>query len=114
MHYAILIYGCEGGAAAELPPADYQQYNVALATAGVMRGGARLAPTDTATSVRTRGGRRTVVDGPAVVAAEQLAGFYLIDVPDLDAALEWAARCPGAAAGTVEVRSLPAASLSSR
>ena len=69
-----------------------------------MRGGAGLTPTGAATTVRTRGGQKTVHDGPFAETREQLGGFYLIDVPDLDAALEWAKRLPLSADGSVEVR----------
>ena len=56
--------------------------------------------------MRIREGKTNVVNGPYAEAKEQLAGYYLIDVPDMDSALSWAARCPGASAGTVEVRPL--------
>ena len=56
--------------------------------------------------MRVADGKTQVLDGPYAEAKEQLGGYYLIDVPDLDAALAWAARCPGAAHGTIEVRPL--------
>ena len=61
-----------------------------------------------ATSVRLRGGKRQITDGPYAETTEQLGGYYIIDVPDLDAALAWAARCPGASHGTMEVRPIMA------
>ena len=79
-------------------------YTRALQEAGVMVGGAVLHPAGTATTVRLRGGRRDVQDGPYADTKEELGGYYLVEVADLDAALEWAARNPAAAAGAVEVR----------
>ena len=64
----------------------------------------RLAPTSAASTVRVRDGEEVVTDGPFAETKEQLGGYYLIDVADLDAALAWAARCPGASHGVVEVR----------
>jgi hypothetical protein len=69
-----------------------------------MRGGNALVPTFSATTVRVRDGRRDVQDGPYADTKEQLGGYYVIDVPDLDAALEWAAKNPAASTGAVEVR----------
>ena len=71
---------------------------------GVGVGGNRLRPTTEATTVRVKNGKSEVLDGPYADTKEQLAGYYLIDVPDLDAALSWASRCPGASNGTMEVR----------
>ncbi len=81
-------------------------YTKALLDAGVMVGGAALRPSHTATTIRLSEGRRDLHDGPYAETKEQLGGFYLIDVPDLDAALEWAARNPAASLGAVEVRPL--------
>jgi hypothetical protein len=75
-----------------------------MVAAGVFVGGAPLKDTGTATTVRLKDGRRLVQDGPFAEAKEQLGGFVILDVPSLDAALEWAARCPTAATGVVEVR----------
>jgi hypothetical protein len=69
-----------------------------------LAGSNRLQGGATATTVRMAGGKSQVLDGPYVDSKEQLAGYYLIDVPDLDAALSWAARCPGASHGVMEVR----------
>jgi hypothetical protein len=82
----------------------WRAYAETLRNAGVMAGGSGLEPPSTATTVRLRKGERTVQDGPFADTKEQLGGFIIIDVPDLDTALEWAARCPAAADGTVEVR----------
>jgi hypothetical protein len=65
-----------------------------------------LRPVATATTVRVVDGKTQVLDGPYADTKEQLGGYFLIDVADLDAALSWAARCPGAGNGTVEVRSI--------
>ena len=67
-------------------------------------GGAALQPPPTATTVRQRDGKRQVQDGPFAEVKEQLGGYYVVDVPNLDKALEWAARCPAASSGSVEVR----------
>ncbi len=83
----------------------YMAYTAALREAGVYVGGNRLEGTGTATSVRAgEGGKTIVLDGPYPDTKEQLGGYYVVDVPDLDAAISWAARCPCASHGTVEVR----------
>lgn len=63
-----------------------------------------LQPVSTAVTVRVRNGKLSTTDGPFAETKEQLGGFYMIDVPDMDAALTWAARCPGASHGAIEVR----------
>ena len=80
------------------------EYTEALRSAGVMVAGEALEGTDAATSVRVRNGETLISDGPYAETKEYLGGFYVIDVPDLDAALEWAAKVPNAPYGTVEVR----------
>ena len=111
MKYMLLIYSNEAGMQnASKTDVDqmmgaYAAYTEAMAKAGVMVGGRPpAAPHATATTVRTTGGKTQVLDGPYAETKEQLGGYYLIDVPDLDAALSWAARCPGASHGAVEVR----------
>jgi hypothetical protein len=84
--------------------AAYMAYSEALAKSGAMLGGNRLRPTSSTTTVRVVDGKTQVLDGPYAETKEQLAGYYLIEVPDLDAALSWAARCPGASYGSMEVR----------
>lgn len=79
-------------------------YVEAMKKAGIYLAGERLRAVSSTTSVRVAGGRTQVVDGPYAEAKEQLGGFHMIDVPDLDSALAWAARCPSASRGTVEVR----------
>ena len=72
----------------------------------VMVGGDRLKESTAASTVRIANGKNQVLDGPYAETKEQLGGYYLLDVADLDAALSWAARCPGASHGAVEVRPL--------
>ena len=84
--------------------AAYGAYAGAMAQAGVMVGGERLHPTSAAASVRVRSGKTEVLNGPYAETHEQLGGYFMIDVPDLEAALHWAARCPTAPYGTIEVR----------
>jgi len=79
-------------------------YAEAMKKAGIYVVGERLRAVSTTTRVRVADGRTHVVDGPYAEAKEQLGGFHVIDVLDLDAALAWAARCPGASRGVVEVR----------
>ena len=78
-------------------PAAGKAYGEALQAAGIFIGGAGLESSETATTVSIRGGKRQVHDGPYPETKEFLAGFAIIDVPNLDAALEWAARNPAAA-----------------
>ena len=84
--------------------AAYMAYTEALKKAGVWIAGDRLHPSPMATTVRVKGGKTEVLNGPYAETKEQLGGYYLIDVPDLDNALSWAARCPGSSYGTMEVR----------
>ena len=84
--------------------AAYGAYVKAMTDAGVSKGGQRLRPTSTAKTVRVQNGKTQVVNGPYAETKEQLGGYFLIDAPDLDAAISWAARCPGAQFGAIEVR----------
>ena len=77
---------------------------VALRDAGVMVGGAGLQLPEVATTVKLHEGKRLVQDGPYADTKEQLGGYFIIDVPDLDTALDWAARCPVAPGSVIEVR----------
>lgn len=110
MQYILMAYVNEAGwtqmtkAEQEQGAAAYMAYSEALTKAGVLRGSNRLQPSSAATTVRVADGKSQVLDGPYVDSKEQLGGYFLIDVPDLDAALSWAARCPGASHGVVEVR----------
>jgi len=89
--------------------AAYTAFTEALRKAEVLRNSNRLRPAETGTTVRIRDGKTEVLNGPFIETREQLGGYYLIDVADLDAALAWAARCPGASHGAVEVRPVWAA-----
>jgi len=83
---------------------DWDAFTLALKEAGVLVTGAGLRGPDAATCVRLRGGTRLITDGPFADIKEHLVGFYVIEVPDLDVALSWAARVPNVRTGTVEVR----------
>ena len=110
MQYLIMIYEDAAGFAKRTSPeapkhfGAYQAYGAALRDAGVMVGGNPLQPPHTATTVRLRDGKRHVQDGPIADTKEQLGGYYLIEASNLEAALDWGARCPAASYGTVEVR----------
>jgi hypothetical protein len=108
MHYALLIYRAGKPIAADDSPTydvfDWVPYTQALKDAGVLVAAEALEGVDTATTVRLRGGERVLTDGPFVETKEHLLGFYLLELPDLDAAIDWAARMPHVHQGTVEVR----------
>lgn len=108
MKYMLLIHSGTTDAdeaAAECGVEDWMAYDKAVRDAGIHVSGESLADLVTATTVRVGpDGKRTVTDGPFAETREVLGGFYVIDVPDLDAALDWAARCPGARGGSVVVR----------
>ncbi|HET6897304.1 MAG TPA: YciI family protein [Vicinamibacteria bacterium] len=82
----------------------YRAYVEAMAKAGVLKGSGGLMPTSAASTVRVVDGRTQVLDGPYADSKEQLAGYHIVEVADLDAAIAWAARCPTALHGVVEVR----------
>ena len=96
------------GATAPAPPDDvvddWAEMTRLLHEADVLLAGEGLQPPDTATTVRLRDGARLLTDGPWAETTESLVGYYLLDVPDLDAALGWAARMPNQRYGSVEVR----------
>jgi len=110
MKYLLLIYANEASllnrpkSALEEVHVAYGAYTEAMTKAGVIVGGERLRPTASASTVRVADGKTKVLDGPYAETKEQLGGYYMIDVPDLDAAISWASRCPGASHGTIEVR----------
>ncbi|MFX1676740.1 YciI family protein [Paraburkholderia sp. A2WS-5] len=110
MQYLLLIYSKEAGwsqmtdSERQQGVAAYHAYTEALKKADVLLGANRLQPTSTATTVRLVDSKPQVLDGPYSDSKEQLAGYYLIDVPNLDAAIAWASRCPGAGHGVMEVR----------
>jgi hypothetical protein len=84
----------------------YKAYMEAMTEAGVLRSSSGLKPTSSATTVRVENGKTQVLDGPYADTKEQLGGFHIIEAPDLDAAISWAARSPTALHGVVEVRPL--------
>jgi hypothetical protein len=110
MQYLLLLHTDEKAMQAASPEqtgavlAAYGAYMKAMGDAGVNKGGQRLRPTATATTVRVKDGKTQVLNGPYAEVKEQLGGYFLIDAPDLDAAISWAARCPSAQHGAVEVR----------
>ncbi|MBP2335804.1 hypothetical protein JOF41_001982 [Saccharothrix coeruleofusca] len=108
MKYMLLIMAGavdENGGAAGCSVEDWVAYDKQVREAGIFVSGESLADLVTATTVRVgQDGGRIVTDGPFAESRELLGGFYVIDVPDLDAALDWAARCPGARDGAVVVR----------
>jgi hypothetical protein len=111
MQYMLLLYAAQDGRPAPESPEAMQalmepwvKYTADLKEAGVFLAGDALKPTTTATSVRTRDGQTTTTDGPFAETREALGGYYLLDCPDLDEARKWAAACPLANYGTVEIR----------
>jgi hypothetical protein len=110
MQYLVLIYDNEQ-VWNDMPPeqsqklfGDYMAYTQEMSKAGVLRGGDALKPVSTATTLRIRDGKTLTTDGPFAETKEQLGGYYLIDVANLEEALKWAAKCPSAAFGSIEVR----------
>jgi hypothetical protein len=108
MKYALLIYATPGGAEGATPVDgvydSWLDYTVALRESGALLGAEQLEPVDTATTIVLQDGERLLTDGPFMETKEHLLGFYEIDVPDLDTALDWAAKMPVMRYGTVEVR----------
>lgn len=108
--YIALIYVSENGAPAPESPESKQMhqaygvYTEQVLKAGVMKGGDALMPSTTATTVRVRNGETLTTDGPFAETKEQLGGFYLFECKDLDEAIDWAAKIPGAGHGSIEVR----------
>lgn len=112
MQYLLLIYANEAAWDSMTPEQQeagvgaYFAYAEALNESDALVSSSRLTPSTSATTVRLEDGRPQVLDGPYADSKEQLGGFYIIEAPDLDAAIAWAARCPGAAHGIIEVRAL--------
>jgi len=110
MKYVVLIHETPANFETRRNPSHepyvgaWRAYYKALVKAGVYVGGAPLKEVATATTVRLKDGKRHVQDGPFAEAKEQLGGFMILELPSLDAALDWAARCPAAATGALEVR----------
>ncbi|MFY8031136.1 MAG: YciI family protein [Devosia sp.] len=110
MRYMMLIHHDEV-ALANAPQrelwADYAAFNEALAKAGGQSSaGERLQPASAATTIRTLGDKTEVLDGPYADTREQLAGYFMLDVADLDEAIAWARRCPSSRYGAIEIRPL--------
>jgi hypothetical protein len=112
MRYILMIHGDESAMRDARPEdmqgmmAAYDAYTRAMKEAGAFLGGERLHPSSTATVVRMKDGKTSVLNGPYAEIKEQLGGYYVIEATDLDAAIGWAARCPGAQFGAIEVRPL--------
>ena len=106
MKYMLLIYEDDAERVAMMDERmpHCAAYVEAMRKAGIYVVGERLRAVSTTTGVRVADGKTHVVDGPYAEAKEQLGGFHVIDVTDLDTALQWAARCPSASRGLVEVR----------
>lgn len=110
MQYLLLIYAEEENIERLLAEdyegvmSGYRQVNDELKRAGAWVAADRLERIDTATTVRVREGKAAVTDGPFAETAEQLGGYYMIEAPDLDAAIAWATKLPAARYGSVEVR----------
>src|SRR6266480_3190612 len=86
--------------------AAYHAYSEELEKAGVLKAQNSLQPSSKAKTIRLADGNPRVLDGPYTESKEQIGGFYLIDVPDLDAAIHWASRCPTVGHGVVEIRAI--------
>ena len=110
MQYMLMFYETVGDIAARSGKNDteywagWRAYVETARKSGIVQSGAGLHPPATATTLKLRNGGRKIQDGPFADAKEQLGGFFVIDVPDLDQALEWASRAPCASSGGVEVR----------
>jgi hypothetical protein len=110
MKYILLIYGDEkvwesaSQQDRERIHDGHRVYGEKMAKAGVTRGGAELKPTTTATSIRFKNAQPTTTDGPFAETKEQLGGYYVIEVDNLEQAIDWASQMPGMTNGTVEIR----------
>jgi len=110
MQYALLIYADETLEATtpkeeqDAVMAEYYAYTQAITASGAYKGGEALHPTSAASTVRVRDGKTLTTHGPFAETKEQLGGFYLVECKNLDEAIEWAAKIPGARYGCVEVR----------
>jgi hypothetical protein len=110
MKYLLLIYGDEKAGTnmskeeMDAMMGDYYSYTEAMQKAGVSLAGDALQPTATATTVRVKDGKKVTTHGPFAETKEQLGGYYLLNCDNLDEAIDWAAKCPGALVGSIEVR----------
>ena len=112
MEYMLMLYFNEQGwptltkAEQEAGMAAHDAYKYSLEQAGILRGANALQPSSRAAAVRLANGKPRVLDGPFAEAKEQIGGYYIIEVPDRDAAIAWAARGPTAGYGAIEVSPL--------
>jgi hypothetical protein len=110
MQYLLMIYRSEAELGTMTPAdrknmtAEYGVFTQSIIQSGNFKAGDGLQPTSTATTVRVRDGKTLTTDGPFAETREQLGGYYLVEAKDLNAALEIAARIPGAKTGSIEVR----------
>jgi hypothetical protein len=109
MQYLLLIYGNESywdnpGPEQQKMAGEYMGFTKDITATGHYKGGNRLDFTSKATTVRIRGGKKLITDGPFAETKEQLGGYYLVEAKDLDEAIAIAARIPGARVGSIEVR----------
>ena len=110
MQYLMVLWQDENGWSRMTPDEQkkqmgaYMAFHEAIVKAGVFKGSNRLQNSSSSTTVRVADGKAKVLDGPYADSKEQLAGYFLIEVPDLDAAISWASRCPGAQHGVIELR----------
>ena len=107
MRYALLIYVEPWESTPEEDKEVMDAYNAFsrdVVEAGVMRGGEALHEAKTATTVRVRKGQTLVTDGPFAETKEELGGFYMVEAANLDEAIKWAAKIPGAVRGSIEIR----------
>jgi hypothetical protein len=109
MQYLLLLYGTES----PTPPTPeeigeeinaYNAYTDDMRSSGAYVGGEALHPVNTATTVRVQNGKTVTTDGPFAETKEQLGGYYVVEAKNLDEAIAWAAKCPAANNGSVEVR----------
>ncbi len=116
MKYACLIYSDENDPEVNPDPssdafapimAAYRAFGEEAGAAGKILAGEPLEPTSTATTVQVVEGAIVTTDGPFAETKEQLGGFYILECDDLDEAIQWAAKIPGAVGGRVEVRPVP-------
>ncbi|HEX2618643.1 MAG TPA: YciI family protein [Phototrophicaceae bacterium] len=111
MKYLLMIYEDENGARKNMTEADlqaemaaYYAYGEELEKSGIFVAGEALHPITSATTVRVRDGKTLTTDGPFAETKEQLGGYYLLECKDLDEAIVWAAKIPGAKGGSIEIR----------
>ncbi len=110
MRYLLMIYSDPAYYAKATPKemgelmAGYKVFTKEILGSGAMQSAERLQPVETATTVRVRGGKTLVTDGPFAETKEQIGGFYLVEAPDLDAAIAWAKKIPTVKYGSIEIR----------